>query len=126
MSLVFKQIRLYAKLTLFIALALVVGLVVYKNRDHRVTVWFFATYESINVLWLMLCTAGATVVTWWILALTRTVWRDMKVMFREQERQREQDEIERRKKEITEAEKRIDRKIKTALHDDNEADKEDA
>ncbi len=126
MSLVFKQIRLYAKLTLFIALALVVGLVVYKNRDHRVTVWFFATYESINVLWLMLCTAGATVVTWWILALTRTVWRDMKVMFREKERQREQDEIERRKKEIAEAEKRIDRKIKTALHDDNEADKEDA
>ncbi len=119
MSLVMRQLKLYARLTLLVALALVVATVVTKNWNNRVTVWFFGTYESINVLWLMLCTAAAAIVAWWILSMTRTVWRDLREMFRMSETERTQKVLQKRADELTEMEKRIDRKLKNAIEDDD-------
>jgi hypothetical protein len=114
-SVVLTKIRLYARLTLFVALAVVIAMVVFKNRQHRVTIWFFATFESINVLWLMLCTAGASLVSWWILSTTRSVWRDMRELFRLQQVEQRDATLKKREDDIAEAEKRIDQKIKRAI-----------
>ena len=118
MTLVLKQIKLYAKLTLLVALALIVVLVVFKNRDHRVTVWFFATYESINVLWLMLCTAAGAIASWWILATTLTVWRDMRDVYRANAAARQKEETESRAQALADAEKRIDEKLRRSGAED--------
>ncbi len=120
MSIVIKQLKLYARLTLFVALALVVGLVILKNRNHRVTVWFFGTYESVNVLWLMLCTAGASVVSWWVVLTTRGVWRDMRELHQATEARRQQAELEKRAEEIAQAERRVDKKLRDAAGGDSE------
>lgn len=117
MNLVIKRIKLYARLTLFVTLALVVAAVIFKNRQHQVTVWFFKTYESINVLWLMACTAGGSVLAWWILSTSLTVWRDLRDVHRATELQREKEQMQHRAEEIAETEKRIDRKIKEAIGD---------
>ena len=115
MSLVMRKIKLYAKLTFLVALALIVALVVFNNRKHQVTVWFFGTYESINVLWLMLCTAGGALVSGWVLWTSFSVWRDLRDAFKESEAKREKQEIDQRARELQEAERRIDQKLKDAV-----------
>ncbi len=120
MNLVIKRIKLYARLTLFVALVLVVAAVVFKNRNHQVTVWFFKTYESINVLWFMTCTAVGAMVSWWLLTTTFGVWRDMRDVHRATELKRTEDELRRRADDIAAAEKRIDRKIKDAIADESD------
>ncbi len=120
MSLVIKQIKLYAKLTLIIALALIVVMVVFKNRKNEATVWFFGTYESIKVLWLLLCTAVGSIAAWWILGTTLGVWRDLRDVYRASEVKRRTEQLEKRAEELADAEKRIDEKLKRAKDSDSD------
>ncbi len=118
MRLVMKRFGVYARLTAIIALAMVIGLVILQNRNNTVTVWFFATYDSINVLWLMLVTAVASVVSWWMLTASLGLWRDMRALHQadilaEQERERSE-----REQKLKETEDRIDRKLSEAVKRD--------
>lgn len=121
MNLVIRKIALYAKLTLFIASALIVGLVVFMNRHHQVTVWFLGTYESVNVLWVMLWTAGGSLASWWILSITRSTWRDMRELRRADDEQQKKDELDRRARELADAEKRVDEKLNLAIRRESES-----
>jgi len=77
MSLAFDKVKVYFKLAVMIAAALLVVIVIWYNRRHEVDVWFFGTIEDVNVLWLMLCTAVGTVVFWRLVRLTRHVIKDV-------------------------------------------------
>ena len=126
MKLVFKQIKVYARLVVLIAMALVVVAVVIKNADNRVTVWFFKSYESVHVLWLILFTSVGSILSWWILTATLGVWRDMRELHSASELERSQKDQLRRAKEMAETEERIDRKLKEAISDDESGAADDA
>ena len=115
MSLVMKRIKVYAKLSLMVATALIVLLVIFKNRHNVVTIWFFKQYEAVNVLWLMLCTAVATVLSWWVVFATVGVWRDMRDVNAADQKKRRDEDFQKRQEELVETEKRIDKKLKEAL-----------
>ncbi len=112
MSLVLNKIRAYAKLTALVALAFVASLVFYKNRSYTVDVWFFRSFTAVNVLWLMFCTALGSIISWWIVMTSFSVWHDLREVHRavelEQAAQRQNDLAKR----LEEAEKRIDQKVK--------------
>lgn len=126
MKLVLKQIKVYARLVVLIAMALVVVAVVVKNADNRVTVWFFRSYESVHVLWLILFTSVGSVLSWRILTATLGVWRDMRELRRASEVERAQNDQLQRAKELAETEERIDRKLKDAISDDESGAADDA
>lgn len=114
MTLAFKRIKVYAKLTLIVAAVLIVFMVVLKNRDNVVTVWFFREYQAVNVLWLIACTAVSTVLLSWILSTTVGVWRDLRDVFDATEAERREEALKQREAKLVEAENRIDRKLKGA------------
>lgn len=114
-----NQIKVYLKLTVLVSLTLVGGLVVYKNRDHQVNVWFFRAFTSINVLWLMLCTIGGTLVTWWLLSVSVGVWRDVRELSRQSADRKGVEEQATRARLLEEKEKRLDEKLQRALGDES-------
>lgn len=126
MKLVFKQIKVYARLVVLIAMALIVAAVVVKNADNRVTVWFFRSYESVHVLWLILFTSVGSILSWWILTATLGVWRDMRELHRASELERARTDQLKHAKEMAEREERIDRKLKDAISDDEPGAANDA
>lgn len=115
MPLVFKQFKVYVRLALLVALALVIVLVVFYNRTNKVNVWFFKSYESINVLWLLVCTAIASIVSWWIVSASFGLWRDLRDLGRAAELKKTQAEQEKLVANLAETEKRIDKKLKDAI-----------
>ncbi len=102
MTLAFKRIKVYAKLTLIVVAVLIVFMVVLKNRDNVVTVWFFREYQAVNILWLIGCTAASTVLLWWILSATVGVWRDLRDGFDATEAERREEALKKRQAELDE------------------------
>ncbi len=102
-----KRVSVYLKLGFVVAVVFVVTLVVIYNRRNVVDVWFFKSYEQINVLWLMLVTSAGSVVTWWLLTATFGVWRDMRELAAESERKRMEQEQRELARKLVDAEKRI-------------------
>jgi type VI protein secretion system component VasK len=114
-SLVLRRFRVYAKLVLLVALAVVIGLVIFFNRSHTVDVWFFASYQDINVVWLLICTAVGSILAWWIVTRSVGLWRDVKELSREAERKKADQEQRDMTQKMAETEKRIDRKLKKGV-----------
>lgn len=84
MKLAFRSIKVYLRLLLVVTLLVGVALVFYMNRSHEVRFWFFWLRDEsqpVNVIWLMLGTAGGSLAGWWTLSLGwRMVrdWRELK------------------------------------------------
>jgi hypothetical protein len=117
MTLAFRKFKVYAKLVVIVAAALALLLVVYKNHDKRASVWFFRDYPDINVLWLIACTAVASIVAYWVLRTTRGVIRDIRAaQLEDRLRARERAAAE-RTRELEERERRLDDKLKKAIGD---------
>lgn len=96
MNLAIQRFKVYSKLILIILFLLFVLLMVWMNRANRVTVWFFFTFEDINVLWLMCCTALFAVLMWITLRFAFGVVRDMGALKEHEDSQAEkkrQDEL---------------------------------
>ncbi len=103
-----KRIAAYLKLVFLVTVVLVVALVAFNNRKNVVNVWFFKSYEQINVLWLMLVTSVISIVTWWLLTATFGVWRDLRELAAEAERKQKDKQHEDLARKLAETEKRID------------------
>ena len=54
--------------------ALIIGLTLFKNRNNVASVWFFRSYENVNVLKLMLMTAVGAVAGAWVLLIAGRLW----------------------------------------------------
>lgn len=93
MSLAYKQVKVYVRITVVVLIVLVFAIVLFMNRHHTVKFWFFGLTDGekeINVVWLVLSTAAASKTIWWAFSFTLSLRRDLK----ELKRQREQQEIE--------------------------------
>ena len=120
MSLAFKKLRVYARLSLMGAVALLVILVLIRNRNHQVTVWFFYEFQEINVVWLLVVTALASILGAWIIRGFFGVMGEVSRIKREQELARTTRQHEELARNLSEQEKRIDAKIKASLTGDDE------
>lgn len=111
MSLAYKQVKVYVRITVVVLIVLVFAIVLFMNRQHTVKFWFFGLTDAdrqINVVWLVLSTAAASRIIWWAFSFTLSLRRDLK----ELKRQREQQEIEKaqaaKAKELEERERRLE------------------
>ena len=94
-----------------------IGLVLFKNRHYSVNLWFFGLTDAnkpVNVVWVMVWTAGITRAAWWVFSFTRGLIRD----YRQMKSDRQAAEVERmrlqRAAELDERERRLDDKLKRA------------
>lgn len=115
MGLALRRIKVYCKLGLMAAVAVVILLVVVCNRQNEADVWFFTKFEKVNVLYLILVTAVSSVVLFWAITRIRGVIREVHLV-REERRNAEQ--AARQKKlaeELADREKRIDEKLRRSI-----------
>src|SRR5262245_17027531 len=114
-----RQFVVYSKLTVLTAIALAVGVVVFKNRNYRTNFWPGADGEPVSTLWLMLATAVTSMVVFWVLGKTRRVFKELAQVRADQlvaDRAAEQAHL---KKRLDEQERRIDEKLKRAVSEEN-------
>jgi hypothetical protein len=110
---------------LVLIVAVAIGAVLIKNRNHSVQVWFFGLVDparTVNVVWLMVWTAVGAVVSWWVLRTTVSLVRDMRELRREEElrdRGKAQEELAAK---LRDQERRIDEKITKAISKNADSD----
>ncbi len=127
MKLAFKWLKLYGRGGLIVAVLGVVGLVLLKNRGHTVAFWFFGLTDDqrpVNVVWLILCTSAATLVSWWVLSLGWGLVRDMREVHRLRAISNANKELTQRATDLQERERRVDERLKRARTEEPVADEE--
>ena len=123
MSVAGKQFGVYVRFAVVAVAVAAVAMVLVKNRNHTVSVWFYGLTDDtkpINVVWLMLCTAAATLVVWWILALGWGLVRDFREVRRLRAITDASRSVEQRHAELDERERRIDDKLHRAVKEEGE------
>ncbi len=119
----FQQLKVYVRAGLLLVVAVVVALVFLNNRGHSVSIWFFGLTDDqkpVNVVWLMLCTAVATLVVWWTGSLAWGLLRDMREVKRRRNIDAANKVIEGRAADLDKRERRIDSKLRQAIVEDGE------
>jgi type VI protein secretion system component VasK len=119
-----KRIKVYSRLTLLGIVAVLVAIILIKNRNNEVAFWFFGLtdeQEQVNVVWLMVCTAAATLLVWWVLSLGWRLWRDIRELRRLEESKRVKEALNQRERELQERERRIDEKVQEAIERETDA-----
>ena len=125
MSLAFKRFKVYLRTLLSALVVVVVGLVLFKNRNHEVAVWFFWLTdpdETVNVVWVMLCTALATLAIWCVVSRGVTLLREVREVRRLQLAKASDERQKARAAELDERERRLDDKLERAITDEDPAD----
>ena len=115
MGLALRQIRVYSKLAAIGAVVLIGLLVVLFNRHHRVTVWFFGTFQNVNVLWVILVTAAGSIVGFWTVS---KVWRttgELRELRRQRRAQRESAERKEALERLEQKQRQMDQKLRDAI-----------
>jgi type VI protein secretion system component VasK len=118
MSLAFKRLKVYVRSVLIAVVAILIVTVLFKNRGHEVSFWFFGLTdetERVNVVWLMVWTAIVALISWWVLTLGWSLWRDMRELKRLDASRRLQQAQDKRDEELKRRERRIDEKIQHAI-----------
>ena len=119
MSLAFKRVKVYLKLILIVAVVGFVLLVVLMNRKNTADIWVFKSYKEVSVLWLIVVTAVASVVAWWITRKVFTVIRELREVRKMEESQSRLDEQRKLADEMVQREKRIDEKVRRAITEES-------
>ena len=122
MGVAFKQLRVYVRLIIVLVVVLCIGLVLVRNRGNAAPVWFFWLTDAqtpVNVVWLMLCTAAGTLVSWWLLSLGWGLWRDLREVKRLQSAEQAKEDVGRRAAALDDRERRLDEKLKHAIAEEN-------
>ena len=121
MSLAFRRVKVYSRLTLIVLVVIAICVVLWKNSGNRVNIWFFWLIDEetpVNVIWLILCAALGTLVSYWTLSTVWGLWRDMKKVAHDTALREQQKEQETRARELQEREARIDAKLKKAISEE--------
>ncbi|MCK6456807.1 MAG: hypothetical protein L6Q92_09790 [Phycisphaerae bacterium] len=111
-----RRYWVHTKLTLVAALALAILIVIIANRGHRTDVWLFHRFEQVPVLWLMAVTAAASIAMFWALTRLRGLLAEARRIRTADEEARRAAEHRAMSEELKEREKRIDEKLRQALH----------
>lgn len=118
MTLALKRIKVYVKLIAIVAVVASILLIVWFNLDNTAKIWFFGTYEQVNVLWLMLITAILSIASWWIVAKIFATVRELRQLQHAQTSQQQIEEQRRLAQEMAEREKRIDEKLRRSIQEE--------
>ncbi|MHC4442111.1 MAG: hypothetical protein ACYTF1_07725 [Planctomycetota bacterium] len=89
------------------------------NRHHKADIWFFRSYQQVNVLWLILVTAVASVLGWWVVSKIISVVREVRQLRRSAKREKQLDEQRRMADQLAEREKRIDEKVSRSIKEES-------
>jgi CBS domain containing-hemolysin-like protein len=111
----FKQLVVYTKVTLIVAILLGVAVVVFKNSGYKTRFWPYADQADVPTLWLMLATSVVSVCVFWLLSKMRRVWRELAELRAEKLEKERLSQEEHRRSQLNDQERRIDEKIKKAL-----------
>ncbi len=114
MSLAWKRFKLHVRGFVVATVAVATALMLFMNGDHRVSLWCFGLTDparQINVIWIVLGTAAATLM---VREVVRIAWR-LRKDFRELQKLDEEAEARlqqgRRAAELDERERRLDQKL---------------
>ena len=110
MNQMLRKIKTYSKLGLIVAVALVIVLIIFKNYGRRVDVWFFGDFRDVSILWLLLCTAAGSIVSYWVFRTVFSLWKEMRELGLESARRAAEEQQRRLAEELAEQERRIDEK----------------
>jgi uncharacterized protein HemX len=94
---------------------LVALLVIFFNRHHVVTVWFFGTFQNVHVVWVMVVTAAGSIVGFWTVS---KVWRttgELRELRRQKRAQRESAERNQALERLEQKQRQIDQKLRNAI-----------
>ncbi len=86
MSIALRRFRAYVRVVVVAVVFLAIGMVLFMNRNYRVSFWFFGLTDDtrpINVVYLILCTASGTVMSWRVGSMGWRLWRDLRAVRRE-------------------------------------------
>jgi len=114
MSLAFRQFKVYLRVALIVLIGSGVALILFRNRGYSVRFWFFWLRDEtqpVNVVWLMLCTAGGTLLSWWVVSVAWGLirdWRELKRLRADADMARAQAQ---REAELTQRERRLQEKL---------------
>lgn len=117
MSLATKRLTIYLRALVVLLVLGAIGLVLFKNRNYTVKVWFFGLTDAekqVNVVWVMVWTAGFTRAAWWVMSFVRGLIRDYREV-RKAKAAAEADRLHRlRVADLDERERRIEEKLQRA------------
>ncbi len=112
-----NRLRVYLRGAVVMLVVGAIGLVLFKNRHYSVNLWFFGLTDAekpVNVVWVMVWTAGFTRAAWWVFSFSRGLIRD----YRKMKSDRQAAEVERKRllraAELDERERRLNDKLKRA------------
>lgn len=128
MSLAFQQIKVYVRLAAVLFVAVAIAIVLFMNRRNEVSVWFFwLTDESrkINVVWLLLTTASATLLCARVLWVGRTLYGDMKRLRASEQEKKKAEDLRRREEAVARREREAIQGAPPAADADREQGKEE-
>lgn len=118
MSLAFQRLKVYVRLTSVVLLSLAIGAVLVANRGNAVAVWFFGLTDEtvrVNVVWLMLCTAAATLLSWWVFSFSWSLMRDMRDISKQEAVRKQEEELKKREADVAAREQIAERKIERVV-----------
>jgi len=78
MAVAFDQFKLYTRMALMFSAVALIATVLFFNRNHDTDVWFFHPFHQVNVVWVMVVTSVASVVSFWLLTQVIAVRRDLR------------------------------------------------
>jgi len=114
---VFRRLSVYLRTGLVAAVATAVLLVLFKNRGNEVSFWFFGLTDPgrpFNVFWLVLSTAGTTILIWRVSALGVGLWKDWRSLKADLAIREAAEAQRQRELALVEREKQVDEKLRAA------------
>ena len=121
MKLASSRLRLYVRGGSVLIVVVAVALVLFKNRAHEVRFWFFGLTDPsrpINVVWLIVCTAAATMIFWWVAVLAWRLGRELRDLRHRRALEGMTKKLDERAAALNERERRVDDKLRRAIMDD--------
>ncbi len=118
MNIAIQRIKVYSKLILMVALAVVFAVIIVMNRNNTVTIWFFRQYAGINVLWLILVTALLTLIGWWVLRATINVVGDVRQLKKEEDQRNQAKQQKELAEKVSRHEETLQKRQQHTSHDD--------
>ncbi|MCH8053265.1 MAG: hypothetical protein IH895_04325 [Planctomycetes bacterium] len=115
MNVAIKKAKLYVKLVLIAVVVVMAVLVLFGNRNNNADVWFFKSYEDVNVLKLLLVTAVISIISFWILTTGFKLARQWREVSKQVAHQEKIKQLDSKADELEKQEQRIDDKINRAL-----------
>lgn len=115
MSLAYKRLKVYLRVGIVLTVIVLGAVVLFKNRDQRVHLWFFGLTDPdkpTNVVWVMLWTAAITRTAWWLFSFSRGMIRDMREIRRRRATEDAEQTQRQRAAALDQRERTIDEKLK--------------